>query len=499
MQKEEFLRNLNEELNVDKKGTMNVAKTIATTIGNIMRMQTITVYNESRINILKRGMKRSVVLERDLNINRIITGLMEKPFCDKDEIFKFQHQMYYRLMETEIKSLEKENTHMGLLLAKQRRIMKSITSDVVFKLCNEYLKNRKAEETIDYGRENEIAWKTALEEKERQSKSMEQWLKTNTSIKKTMEDEKGIMVSHLQVFNGLTSSKVVHVNIEPIHKTNGKKQIEHLTVAIEEPNDEDFMNLDIDKECQNTQQQPGYNKNENQGKGNGEDSGNNGNARNGTETENIENGGNESENNTKTTENRTIGKTTEEGRTKENQTDLKQNIKDNKQVKNNKERNDGTIDENKKMEGDKKTNKRKYPSDGRGNQLGDPEARGIKQVRKTDYKGKENAVKTQDVLRRNGDDKSFGQCDQRKIERHHNRSTIDNRFNENTKGRSFGTDLNRNFHNDYNRRNLSFDDRRKSDLTNRGNFYRNENRWNQNCFDQNYSNHGNGGQYNYNG
>lgn len=75
------------------------------------------------------------------------------------------------------KSIEKEVVSLNSVAAKERRLLKSITDDNVFKLCNVYLQERKTSEMIDLGFENEATWKKAMLDKDKQAKSIDEWMK----------------------------------------------------------------------------------------------------------------------------------------------------------------------------------------------------------------------------------------------------------------------------------------------------------------------------------
>lgn len=109
----------------------NVAKTVVEKLRQIMRLQSVCVYNECRIVVLQRGIDKGVVLERDPSINSLTTKMLRAPFCDRDGILKFQHQAYHEVMSLEIKSLVIENVNLNYLMSKLRRSVRAITADNV--------------------------------------------------------------------------------------------------------------------------------------------------------------------------------------------------------------------------------------------------------------------------------------------------------------------------------------------------------------------------------
>lgn len=71
---------------------------------------------------------------------------------------------------------------MNCLASKQIRILRTITTDSVFKLCIDYLNNRKASYNIHFGKENEAIWKAALLDKIEQTESLDKWLKMVSTV-----------------------------------------------------------------------------------------------------------------------------------------------------------------------------------------------------------------------------------------------------------------------------------------------------------------------------
>lgn len=188
---------------------------IVRSVARIANLQRISICKDSKKNILRRGIERNVILKRDPYIQGIITNLLSSPFHDKDETLSFQHHMYRTMMSLEAKSLEKESVSLNCLIAKQRRILKTITTETVFKLCAEYLVDRKAAYTVLYGRENEVAWKAALEDKEEQSISIDKWLSLSSSVSNMYDCDDAFVNEKLALLNGLQVSKGESVDIYP--------------------------------------------------------------------------------------------------------------------------------------------------------------------------------------------------------------------------------------------------------------------------------------------
>lgn len=164
------------------EGQIRVTNVITKSLARILKLQSFAVKKECRSNIVKRGLDRSVILERNISVNCIITDLLSDQFCDKDEVLRLQHHIYRNLMELEVKSIAKERTFLNAMIAKERRILKSITTDQVFKLCNDFMQKRRTDEMISLGSENEVLWKGALLEKEAQAKSIDEWLNLINAI-----------------------------------------------------------------------------------------------------------------------------------------------------------------------------------------------------------------------------------------------------------------------------------------------------------------------------
>lgn len=111
-----------------------------------------------------------------------MTDLLADPFCDREGILQYQHAMYRKMMELEIQSIGKEMTSLNAITAKERRVLKAITTDEIFKLCNGFMLKRKTDEMIALGFDNEGQWKKALLDKDEQAKSIDSWIKMIDAI-----------------------------------------------------------------------------------------------------------------------------------------------------------------------------------------------------------------------------------------------------------------------------------------------------------------------------
>lgn len=121
--------------------------------------------------------------------------------------------MYRNVMELEVKSIEREMTAYNAIAAKERRLFKAITSDEVFKLCNGFLQEKNTNEMVDSGFENEQLWKKALLDKEKQVRSIDNWLKM---IKVISVDEHCGDASITNAYNELASLSVPETVINSI-------------------------------------------------------------------------------------------------------------------------------------------------------------------------------------------------------------------------------------------------------------------------------------------
>lgn len=160
-----------------EKGTVRLSEIIIKSLSRILKLQSVVAEKECESNIVKRGIDRNVILKRNVSINCITSDLLTGRFSDRDEVLSFQHFMYRNMMDIELKRMGREITSLNAIIAKERRILKAITTDEVFKSCHEFIKKRKTDEMISWGSDNEVTWKRALLEKDKQEKSIDEWLK----------------------------------------------------------------------------------------------------------------------------------------------------------------------------------------------------------------------------------------------------------------------------------------------------------------------------------
>lgn len=80
--------------------------------------------------------------------------------------------MYKSMMSFEVNAIEKEVTDLNRIVAKYQRILKSITTESVFKSCMDYLINDKASCSVRCGCKNETISKSSLLDKESREQSL---------------------------------------------------------------------------------------------------------------------------------------------------------------------------------------------------------------------------------------------------------------------------------------------------------------------------------------
>lgn len=115
-------------------------------------------------------------------------------------------------MKIEVSCIDKELTTLNALAAKQRRLLKSITLDSVFKMCSGFLESKKASDTIEIGKDNEILWKKAVNDNVDRKLSIEKWLKTISSINAECQYDDNLLHTNL---TGLLVSSTEHMDITP--------------------------------------------------------------------------------------------------------------------------------------------------------------------------------------------------------------------------------------------------------------------------------------------
>lgn len=243
LQNEDFVKSLSKQLGSPGPGSTNVTVLIINTVTRIKNVQCLSVSKECERNILNRGIERNVILKRDSSIQNIVSNLLNSQFHDKDGVMQFQHFMYKNLMALQVKGIEKEVVALNCLSSKQRRILKSITTNSIFKLCSDFLNNDKASCSIRFGRENELVWKAALVDKNIQTESMDKWLKMVATVTSGYSSGDVFIDETFSSMNGLKISKIERISINP-----GAFEV----MAI---NDDDIFNLDelkvIDEDIMN--------------------------------------------------------------------------------------------------------------------------------------------------------------------------------------------------------------------------------------------------------
>lgn len=181
-QKNDFITKLRDVSGAISKRPDRSSDVIIEMLMKIKDLQNLRVEKECKINILQRGLKNNTIISRDLNVNAMISSLLKDPSCSRDDVLALQHRTYHSLMSIEMTNLKRELTKISSISAKERRILKVISSDDVFKVCIDFLSFQNASETILVGKKNEALWKVALEEKDAQVKSIDCWLKAVSKV-----------------------------------------------------------------------------------------------------------------------------------------------------------------------------------------------------------------------------------------------------------------------------------------------------------------------------
>lgn len=148
-QSEDIIKRLLEDLNFDRDNMTLTSQLIVKTLSSIDKLQSLSTVNEN-VNFLDRSIKQGVIFELDENVNNVIGGLLNKKFCDKDGISKFQSDVYNSLMTMEVKTLKKEIEYLNSIAAKKRRLLRSITTEDMF-ICVKYLDSKNAFDTLKSG------------------------------------------------------------------------------------------------------------------------------------------------------------------------------------------------------------------------------------------------------------------------------------------------------------------------------------------------------------
>lgn len=246
----EFVKKLFNDMTSDNGGTVNAAQLIVKTLSGVSKLQSLSIYKKSRTNFLERGIKQCTIFGRDVNVNAIVSGLIESRFCDRDEVLKFQHNVYNSLMSMEIKKSEREVEYLNSTAAKKRRLLKAITTDEVFKDCVNFLESRKVIETIDSGKRNEVLWRDALEQKVTQLSSIDKWLSMVSSISSEVPYEEGVATLSML---SLSKVKLFSIESETRDLTFSKTEIVSIDHVVEilsaKQNQRETENDSVDDSC----------------------------------------------------------------------------------------------------------------------------------------------------------------------------------------------------------------------------------------------------------
>lgn len=213
-QDEEFLNVLKNELNSTGSNMIHVSVLVVKNVSYIKSVQEVCVSVESKKNFLKRAIEKGVIFEKNPGIESVITEMFGNRFSDKDGIIQFKREMYMSKMKLDVKSLEKEMTALNCIVSSQKRLLKNITSDTVFKICLDFLTSMKASSLIRIGKENEVLWKSAIMENDERIESLEKWEKFITSITTRVGQP---VVKEFSMVNSLKITDIEQINIAPDH------------------------------------------------------------------------------------------------------------------------------------------------------------------------------------------------------------------------------------------------------------------------------------------
>lgn len=203
-------------LESNTESSVQVVHLITKAVSRIATFERLSVEKTSKRNLLRRGIDNSVILRPDPNVQCIVSNLLNAPGCDKDDVMRFQHCVYKDMMSLEIKSLDKEIMGLNCLGSKQRRFLKAITTEPVFKLCVDYLMLEKASWNVRCGKKGESIWKTAMIDKDDQVKSMDNWLKLTATLESSVESADLFVGQKLSWLNCLSLSKCEKVDVPPM-------------------------------------------------------------------------------------------------------------------------------------------------------------------------------------------------------------------------------------------------------------------------------------------
>lgn len=133
--------------------------------------------------------------------------------------------MYASAAMIEINCLKREITELNKRSAKERKFLRTMTTDDVFKMCCDYLTFKKASSGIFFGKRNELLWKLTYERKEAQIESIEKWLDIASKIGKEYDFEEIVERSDL------------------VKKDKGEAESSAITIA-----EIGVMNADVERE-----------------------------------------------------------------------------------------------------------------------------------------------------------------------------------------------------------------------------------------------------------
>ena len=221
-QDEVFLRELRDELAADNESSTQVVHLIVKAMSRIMDLQRLSAEKESKRNFVRRGLEKGVVLDRDVDVQKVVTKLLSNPYGDRDGVLRFQDSIYKEMMQLESKALEGEMVELNRLGSQQRRFLKAIATESVFKICVDFLTVERAACINRCGRQNEVVWKAALIEKEARDKSVNAWARLTANLKGACKDDDLFKAGKSSAISCLSFSNGGTVDIPPTGENDAR-------------------------------------------------------------------------------------------------------------------------------------------------------------------------------------------------------------------------------------------------------------------------------------
>lgn len=196
---------------------------------DLIRLQNRFCVIEGRKAILAAGLKSLVVIEENESVVDLVSKLFRSPYCDKDEVFKLQHNIYVGLIKIELGGIDKELISINARSARLRRDLKLISNDDVFKLCNDLVDKKKLNDRKDIGHVNDRIWSVALEKKKANDVMIKDWKEALSAVHDFYKNDDQVpdkSVSRKSI-ESLSTSSMVFASFEPI----GVEGIESLSTS----------------------------------------------------------------------------------------------------------------------------------------------------------------------------------------------------------------------------------------------------------------------------